>query len=92
MKKLIDLIKLKKTIRELKKENKELKFENKFLKDNVNKCIYDKGQFVIVPKDIFNDIWNKANKLNEVYRYTGNIEDIKKEIKENDRITIERYK
>ena len=92
MKKLIDLVKCKKTIRKLKKENNKLKFENKFLKDNVNKCICDKGHFVIVPKEIFNDIWNKANNLNEVFRYTGNIEDIKKEIKENDRITIERYK
>lgn len=85
MKKIINLIKL-------KRENTKLKKENEYLKENIYKCISDKGDFVVIPKKVFNDIWNKANNLNEVFRYTGNIEDIKKEIKENDRITIERYK
>lgn len=85
MKKIINLIKL-------KRENTKLKKENKYLKENIYKCISDKGDFVVMPKKVFNEIWNKANDINTVFRYTGNIEDIKKEINKNEKITIEMNK
>lgn len=63
--KLIDITKIKKENRQLKKQVQDLTKEL----ENIYKGITIKGDLYVIPKDTFNDIWNKANDTTEVYVY-----------------------